>query len=271
MVGYWVLGIGYWVLASRPQFAIRNSQFAIFSLWSAGFAALHVVTSIQIWDRYLLPLAPMLALFVGWLAARHLTGAQRNNSRHKSDLYLRTCQVSGVLALLLLLPPALTAARGGLPVGADHGDYAGLNESIAWLGANAPADAIVYHRDVSWQLRFAFFAGTPDQPDASDFELRWFPNAVYLADNAAKTPERRKFLIEPVWAAVDSAAQRLSQREIGWQMRLRSDNFTLYELTSPRLTACGWCLCTERTTPTLPDWFVKPALQHPIIPSGTLP
>ena len=271
VVGYWVLGIGYWRLAPKSLFVIRYSPFAIIFLWFLGFVALHVISSVQIWDRYLLPLAPVLALFMGWMVVRHLTGAQRNNSCHTSDLYLRTCQVSGVIALLLLLPPALTAASGGLPVGADHGDYAGLNESIDWLRKNAPTNAIIYHRDVSWQLRFAFFAATPEQPEASDFELRWFPNAVYLADNAAKTPERRKFLIEPTWAAVDSAAQRLSQRAIGWQPRLRAGNFTLYELTRPPATPCDWCLCAEQTQRALPDWLAKPASQHLIIPSRTQP
>ena len=259
VVGYWILGIGYWVLVSRPQLAIRHSPFAILFLWSIGFFALHITTSIQIWDRYLLPLAPMLALLVGWIATRQWESTDRPN------------WLAGLVLPFLLLPPALTAANGGLPVGADHGDYAGLNESIAWLHVNAPADAIVYHRDVSWQLRFAFFAATPDQPDASQFELRWFPNAVYLADNAAKTPEHRKFLIEPTWAAVDSPAQRLSQRAIGWQVRQRAANFTLYELTSPPAVLCDWCLCTDRTTPTLPDWFVKPASQHLILLLGALP
>ncbi|MFZ1754762.1 MAG: glycosyltransferase family 39 protein [Caldilineaceae bacterium] len=289
--GVWILGIGYWVLASRSQFAIRHSPFAIILLWSAGFAVLHIVTSVQIWDRYLLPLAPMLALFVGWMG-QHLTAQPPNQFSgwyrkpvstgwvgHHFSAFQRTsrnrCRFQPMLGmaalLLLLLPPALTAAHGGLPVGADHGDYAGLNESIAWLRANAPTDAIVYHRDVSWQLRFAFFGGTPDQPNASDFELRWFPNAVYLADNAAKSPARRKFLIEPTWATVDSAAQRLQQRSIGWQTRLRAANFTLYELTSPPALPCDWCLCTDRTTPTFPDWFVRPASQHPILPLGVLP
>jgi len=245
VIGCWVLGVGYWGLASRYRIAIHNSQFTILLLWSFGFVTLHIISSVQIWDRYLLPLAPVLALLTGWILG-HLTGAQRKTTRPATSVSLRTCQVLAVALPLLLLPPALTAAKGGLPIGGDHGDYAGLSESIDWLRKNAPTGAIVYHRDVSWQLRFAFFAATQQQPDASDFELHWFPNAVYLADNAAKTPERRKFLIEPVWAAVDSAAPRLQQRAIGWQIRLRADNFTLYELTIPLAAACDWCISVDK-------------------------
>jgi len=258
-IGYWILGIGYWVGTRRCR--ISNIQFpiSVVLLWSLGFIALHVVTSVQIWDRYLLPLTPVLALIVGWTAVR-LWGMGRHSGRQS--------WLAGLILPLLLLPPALTAASGGLPVGADHGDYAGLNESIAWLRANAPANAIVYHRDVSWQLRFAFFAATPAQPDASEFELRWFPNAVYLADNAAKAPERRKFLIEPTWAAVDSAAQRLQQRAIGWQVRLHAANFTLYELTSPPALPCDWCVCVDPTKPLALTQLAALRSLPPFLPSS---
>ncbi|MBI3957510.1 MAG: glycosyltransferase family 39 protein [Chloroflexi bacterium] len=267
VIGYWILGIGYWGVASRRQIPNIQYPIPILFFWSFGFVSLHIVSSVQIWDRYLLPLAPFLALLFGW-TTQHLTGAQTERKRGASGLFLRTCQVLGVTALLFLLPPALTAAKGGLPVGADHGDYAGLSESIAWLQANAPADAVVYHRDVGWQLRFAFFAGSPAQPDASDFDLRWFPNAVYLADNAAKTAERRKFLIEPTWAVVDSAVQRLQQREIGWQIRLRAANFTLYELISPPAQSCDWCVCVDRRKRPVWSW---PRSLHSFVDRATPP
>ena len=205
----------------------------------------------------------------GWRAGWYSAFQRTSHNRRRFQPMLGW--IAATILPFLLLPPALTAARGGLPIGADHGDYAGLNESIAWLRANAPADAIVYHRDVSWQLRFAFFAATPAQPDASKFELRWFPNAVYLADNAAKSPERRKFLIEPTWAAVDSAAQRLPQRAIGWQTRLRSANFTLYELTSPPAVLCDWCLCTDRTAHPSPAWIIAFRPLHPVTLSSCPP
>jgi hypothetical protein len=260
---WWVVGYWGWGLGTGKRIpALR----LIPVLWLLGFVVLHIVTSVQIWDRYLLPLAPLIALAMGWVGAQ-LSGVDRRG------------WLAALILPALLLPPALTAARGGLPVGGDHGDYAGLTESVDWLRAHAPADAVIYHRDVSWQLRFAFFAATPEQPQASAFELRWFPNAVYLADNAAKTPERRKFLVEPVWAAVGSAAPRLQQRAIGWQPRLRAANFTVYELTSPPPTPCTWCLCTDRTAHASPAWIVafRPLYPvtlsscHLVTPSGLRP
>jgi len=258
VVGYLGLGIGYWGLGTGKRIPalrpIPGSRSLLPFLWLLGFVVLHIVASVQIWDRYLLPLAPLIALALGWTGAQ-LSGVDRRG------------WLAGLILPVLLLPPALTAATGGLPVGGDHGDYAGLTESVAWLRDNAPADAIVYHRDVSWQLHFAFFTATPEQPHASALELRWFPNAVYLADNAAKTPERRKFLVEPVWAVVDSAAPRLQQRAIGWQPRLRAANFTVYELTSPPPTPCAWCLCMVQK----PGWLIDSSSRHLTLPSSLPP
>ncbi len=268
VIGYWGLGSGDWGVGTgdwglgsgdwgmgRPIPDPQSPIPPLLLLWSCGFVLLHVTSSVQIWDRYLLPLAPLAALALGRAGARLAGGRSRG-------------WLAGLLLLLILLPPGLAAAQGGLPVGADHGDYAGLNESIAWLRVNAPAGGVVYHRDVSWQLRFAFFAVNPSQSDGALYELRWFPNAVYLADNGAKTAARRKFLIEPAWAVVDSASQRLAQRGLGWEARLRAGNFTLYELTSPPALPCDWCICADRTEPYLPKKLLTPSPSHLFTPSS---
>lgn len=237
VAGYWVLGIGYWRLGSRvgdgdgPRrfFRWMNEPGILCALWAGGFLALHIVTSVQVWDRYLLPLAPLLALALGWSASR--LGADRPRG-----------WLAVLLLALLMLPPGLAAARGDLPLGGDHGDYAGLGESIDWLRENAPPDAIVYHREVGWQLRFAFFAGRPERPDATRFELRWFPNAVYLADNAAKSPAQHKFLVAPIWGD-NPEAGRMQQRGLDLQARFSADNFVVYEIAGPAARPCDWCVC----------------------------
>ena len=253
-VGSWGLGVGNWRKRGRQaeapgltpspasetrwegvRYPIHQSTNPPISnllllAWPLAFLALHVVTSVQVWDRYLLPLAPMLALGMGWLV-QELAPALRQR------LETAPLLLGGVAGLALLLGPAWTAAQGGLPVGGDHGDYAGLREAVAWLQAEAPGDAVLYHRVLGWHFRYYFFQRTGPE----GMELRWFPSTVYLADNAAKTPHRRKFLVQPDWAPLRDAPRRLAQRGLRWERRFRQGRFTVYELVTPPQPPCDWC------------------------------
>lgn len=199
-------------------------------LWGVAFVALHWLSTVQPWDRYLLPLAPVTALLVaGLLAAVKVPRAL--------GLWGIAAVVLG--AALLLGGPALTAARGGYPVGADHGDYAGLDEAFAWLRGQAEEPNILYHNSVGWPAQFALF----DEVAAGSTQLRWFPHAVYLADNAAKSPQRARYLLEPDWAPTQGLAPALAQRGLALEERLRAGRMSLYELVQEPQPACDWCLC----------------------------
>ncbi len=278
VVGGWLLGVRIWYLrvgsdltpppfplhpwrgkgvasfASRGRGEVARSLGLLLLLWSLAYFALHVTTSVQIWDRYLLPLAPMLALGMGWMvqeAVSWLGGGLGSASRPLVGL------LGGVMGVALLLGPAWTAAQGGLPVGGDHGDYAGLREAVAWLKAEAPADAVIYHRVLGWHFRYYLFRRTGPQ----GMELRWFPSTVYLADNAAKTPHRRKFLVQPDWAPLRDAPRRLAQRGLRWERRFRQGRFTVYELVTPPQPPCDWCFNAPGTArPAFSPW---PVLELP--------
>lgn len=197
--------------------------------WGLAFVAFHLFTTLQPWDRYLLPLAPMLALLVAGAAAR---------------LPLRgpALPVAALLLLLVLAPPAVTAARGGYPVGADHGDLAGLDDLFARIESQ-DVPAILYHRTLGWQARFALAHAVEE----GRVELRWFPHAVYLADNAAKAPHKARYLIEPLAAPAPELPLQLATRGLVLAERARKGNFVLYEIVarSPA-RSCDWCLCRPR-------------------------
>ncbi len=235
-----------------PQSPISN---LLLTAWSLAFLALHVVTSVQVWDRYLLPLAPMLALGIGWMVQELAPGLRER-------IGTAPLLLAGMAGLALLLGPAWTAAQGGLPVGGDHGDYAGLREAVAWLQTEAPEDAVLYHRVLGWHFRYYLFQRTG--PDG--MELRWFPSTVYLADNAAKTPHRRKFLIQPDWAPLRDASRRLAQRGLRWERRFRQGRFTVYELVTPPQPPCDWCFSSPQArVPASSPWpeLALPPSAHP--------
>ncbi len=210
---------------SHPQLATP-----VLVAWTAGFVVFHVVTTTQAWDRYLLPLAPILALLLG--AATQPTLAARPPGNR-----LRLAAV--VVTWALVLPPAWRAAQGGLPIGGDHGGYAGLHQVIEWLEAEAPPGSVLYHSVLGWHYRFYFF--DEEMPAQNRFDLRWYPNPVYLADNAAKIGHRRRFLVAPEWISLRNWERDLAGRQIVPVARLHAGRFTVYELTGPAQTYCDWC------------------------------
>ncbi|MCL4859473.1 MAG: glycosyltransferase family 39 protein [Caldilineaceae bacterium] len=207
-----------------------RSHVLLLALWAAAFFAVHVITTVQVWDRYLLPLAPMVALGAGWLAAGWLAGG----AAPQFGIWL-------LVAALLLLPPAATAAQGGLPIGGDHGDYRGLTEAFAWLQQRPTDSAVLYHRTLGWHAQFYLHQAI----GRGDYELRWFPHALYLADNASKVPHRRKWLIQPEWAPVRDLDWRLDARGLALSEVGRFGRFTVFEITQPAQPICDWCVCSS--------------------------
>jgi hypothetical protein len=228
-----------WQSNEAPCHLATLSSCHLVTLWMLSFLALHVITSVEIWDRYLLPLAPGLALLAGWVGGKGLAAFPS-----------RWLAVSLLAWTLCLAPPAWQAARGGLPIGGDHGAYAGLTAAISWLTAAFPQQVALYHHTLGWHYRFYLY----DQVAAGDYELRWFSSAVYLADNATKTPQRRKFLIQPDWSPVRGLALHLAVRNLQLRERQHFGQFTLYEIVQLPQPRCAWCVCTLRHQPwpTLP-------------------
>lgn len=223
-----------WAWRGRRWQAISGAQWAkspdscisLIILWMLAFAASHIVTTVQPWDRYLLPLAPLLALVVAHLLA-------------DIGRLLPVRMMAGIAAVgaLLLVPPALAAARGALPIGGDHGDYRGLDEAIAWVKAADQGAAILYHRVLGWHFQYYFF----DEVARGANQLRWYSSAVYLADNAAKTPFPRKYVIEPDWAATRDLKFHLQTRRLELVERSHVGHFTVYEIVTPPQPLCSWC------------------------------
>jgi len=203
------------LVSLSPCLPVSLSPSLLICLWSFAFFALHVVTTVQPWDRYLLPLAPPVALLIGWL------GQQLTQSYQ-----LRRLVMVGLIGVGCLLPPALTAAVGHLPVGGDHGAYTGLTDALNWLTTRYPQNAILYHQNLGWHENFYLY----DLVATRAYELRWFPNAVYLANDGVKLASRRRFLVQPQWLQIRNLQLHLATRNLMLQKRGRFGEFTVYEI-----------------------------------------
>lgn len=188
-------------VAGLSSFRRRGYEEAvdrILTLYVLAFLAIHVAIGFQPWDRYLLPLAPFVALLGARGVMLVLTSAARANA-----------SVSGwALAALLAVTVGwggVAAALGRFPVGSDHGAYAGVSTLAARLEELPTGDALYYH-SLGWHYDFYLF----DAP----LERRWWGSAWKLADDAAKTaasePRRGQWIVLPPADAGAAADLRLA-------------------------------------------------------------
>jgi hypothetical protein len=135
------------------------------------------------------------------------------------------------------------AADGRLPIGSDHGAYGELRTALAWLRATMPENVVLYHRELGWHAQFYLF----DDLAAGRYELRWFPHAVYLADNGSKAAHRRRILIEPDWAPLRDLTLQLTVRGMQAHKLAQFGHFTVFEIDEISTEPCTWCACQART------------------------
>jgi 4-amino-4-deoxy-L-arabinose transferase-like glycosyltransferase len=215
----------------RPACPAESRQGVVLSLYVCGYLALHFLVTFQPWDRYLLPLLPFTCV----LTARGLLLAWGWLARLRRG---RALQAASAVSLALGLAwSAWLGADGRLPVGSDHGAYAGLRQVVATI-SSLPPDAVIYHRWLGWHYDFYLF----DTP----YERRWWSNPWLLADDAASTartePARPQWLVLPGWE--DEAANGLRLALVSRGLALAecqriyrpdgSRSFTMYQIVPAR-------------------------------------
>lgn len=209
------------VLSARlteHSFPQRNTVFAaLLCGWIGAYWGIHAVVSLPLWDRYFLPIAPAFAILCGWIGGRILASG--------SQLW-RSAAIG--LWIVLLLPGAVQAARGELPIGGDHGAYEGLREASAWLDSHSPPGAVLYHQALGWHFQFYLFE------NPRSYVVRWVASPVALADDAAKRPQSARFVIAPAWQPLRNFHPHLAARELELVPRVTEGQFTLYELVPRR-------------------------------------
>jgi 4-amino-4-deoxy-L-arabinose transferase-like glycosyltransferase len=155
-------------------------------VFSVSYLLLHVATNLAPWDRYLLPLLPLLAL----LLARGATWAwdavfDRAQPAGRTG-WAMTASVAGLA--LGLLYAGCTASFVDLPLG-DGGAYDGAQQVAAHVRIAEPSGAILYHHWLGWHYNFYLY----DAP----VELRWWQDPIDLARKAAANPGQRQLIAFP--------------------------------------------------------------------------
>ena len=209
-------------LAGAPasQDRLQDQGARLDRLWigyGAAFLTAHTVLGFSIWDRYLLPLAPLASLLLArivvegqrWLRAREqaagkpvpatlvASGAAKGEGLLAGRLsWTRSWPRYATTAWVIVLCAAALfsgtrAARNFYPVGGEHWAYQGLEEIVAYLKAHAPPDAVLYHHWLRWHYTYYLHD--------TEIELRYWQSGEHLLREAARAPERAQYIVLPDW------------------------------------------------------------------------
>ncbi len=154
-------------------------------LFLLGYLLLHWLLAVPVWDRYLLPLLPIVAVLLGrgvWEMGRWGAGEMRGGRLEIGDWGLSRLHVYTFtrfiffILLILLLFPAFAARNGRFPMGGQRLADDGAAEIAEFL-ADAPYGTVLYDHWYSWQWGYHLF-------DKRVF-VSWFPDAEALLENLA--------------------------------------------------------------------------------------
>jgi 4-amino-4-deoxy-L-arabinose transferase-like glycosyltransferase len=155
------------------------------------------IVSFQMWDRYMLFAAPLLCILLArGVDAVLAVGGQR----------IARTLASLVLAAALLASPVADALPGRIPVGSDHGDYWGIDETARFVRENVAPGSVIYHDDLGWQLSYYLYG--------AHLDFWWYPSLDWLAQTAAGRAEHSQYIIVPSWAQEDSIAVPLAAHKL---------------------------------------------------------
>ncbi|MFN8378408.1 MAG: hypothetical protein U0452_07025 [Anaerolineae bacterium] len=209
-------------LFRRPRTRAMNADL-VFVLFILIYATFHIVSGLNLYDRYGLPLLPPLIL----LAVRASVWAYTLLSR----LIMRAeMQLVAVVVALVLLAAGIDAA-GGHPgysggVGDSFAQQPAVDEAADWL-ADQHIGAVVYDRWLGWQL--GYYLGT-----WSDKRLTYFPDPETLTEAALILDEREPRYL-PVPNTADAAPWLDHLSKAGFEVEVAAEvrGITIYALTLP--------------------------------------
>ena len=188
-------------LLHNSQFAIRNSQFL--SLFTLAYLLLHWFLAIPVWDRYLLPLLPIIAVLLGGMVNGQWSIVNRQllmvNGQRERVVRVAFFVISSLL-IVNLFSSALAARNGRFPIGGSPQADGGAGQ-VAALLYDAPYGAVLYDHWYSWQWHYHLFwrrvhISWVPHPDALAEDLRVFggdgsPRYIVLPRDGRARPFQR--------------------------------------------------------------------------------
>ncbi len=204
-----------------------NWADALLVIYLAGYLAVYWLVSLNLFDRYFLPLVPLWAL----LAGRVLDLAGRAAAAGLAWLGRRTRLAAGggvspaatimarvalpLILLLVLIPMAAAANYDFSPIGGDHGAYDGVDDAARYV-RSLPRNSVLYDHWLNWELDYYLF----DKPVLT----RYYKDGSDLTrDLVLHGRQSPRYLVIPWWP-LDIDPQP-AVRQAGFTMRVAHQSF----------------------------------------------
>lgn len=198
---------------TRLRVKIIDRLLLIFVL---SYGLFHWLLAIPVWDRYLLPLPPLLALLLARAYGALVASLQATSP-------IAQFRGAFVLLVLLLVSASWSARNGRYPIGsfpqADRGAAA-----IAQALADAPYGTVLYDHWFSWQWRYHLF-------DKRVF-VSWFPHGEALADDLVAFGQdgANRYVALPNTAVAQPILRALQEAGFSLTAVTQTDDIILYQI-----------------------------------------
>ena len=190
-------------------------------LFLFSYFLLHWVLAVPVWDRYLLPVVPLIGIIMGrglaWVLKITLSKLSNDgeisrwlNMPPRNQIKLNHIYLGVFLLLLFVqLPSAIAARNGRFPIGGQPLADQGASAIVLYMNAS-PYGTVLYDHWFSWQWRYHLF-------DKRVY-VSWFPHSLALIDDLAVFGDdnNRRYLTlpnsaesQPVKRALDAAGFQL--------------------------------------------------------------
>jgi 2-amino-4-hydroxy-6-hydroxymethyldihydropteridine diphosphokinase len=145
-------------------------------LFVIGYWLLHWLTAVPVWDRYLLPLVPIVAILMGRGFSRMQQIFADKIKEKSAFIRAHPHPIFLLFLLIILLIPAWGARYGRYPIGGRPDADQGAAQIASYL-QDAPYGTVLYDHWYSWHWRYHFF-------DKGVY-VSWFPHGEALAEDLA--------------------------------------------------------------------------------------
>lgn len=155
----------------------------VLCVYVLGYGLLHWLVAFNTYDRYLLPVVPLVIVLVAW--------GLGSLTRHKALILLPV-----LFIVVAMFPTAYQTSRAGIPIGRDGFPRQNDMIPLATYLNSKPLGAIIYDRWLGWELGYYLGAWT-------DKRRTYYPTPEAIAADAPRNPDPApRYFVAPYDAPV---------------------------------------------------------------------